>query len=271
MEVRRVVHHVGEVLADISPPGGISFFSEYYGWACDTVVEFEVVLANSSIVTANETDNTDLFWALKGGGNNFGVVTQVTIEVFKDPPTWYTFQRFDISCQHLVFNRLSAHTSSMPSRVWQIAVTLQWHVPTEQFVITERMVASKLPQLPESLDEVSASGSLQSYPVLQTDAYQRSVLGMAQKMDGMNEFGFYNFFGSLTISNNASLFEVLAKTFKAEVEAIKDAEGLQVYIVYNPLTSSALGKMRKHRGNALGLLPEEGPLISESCSATKYD
>ena len=43
-----------------------------YGFGCDNVVNFEVVLANATIVNANATSNTDLFVALKGGGNQFG-------------------------------------------------------------------------------------------------------------------------------------------------------------------------------------------------------
>lgn len=52
--------------------GGLSFLSTQYGLVCDNVVNFEVVLADASIVNANATSNTDLFWALKGGGNQFG-------------------------------------------------------------------------------------------------------------------------------------------------------------------------------------------------------
>lgn len=52
--------------------GGLSFLSTQYGLACDNVVNYEVVLANASIVNANATSYPDLFWALKGGGNQFG-------------------------------------------------------------------------------------------------------------------------------------------------------------------------------------------------------
>ena len=52
--------------------GGLSFLSAQHGLACDNVVNYEVVLADSTIVNANENSNTDLFWALKGGGNQFG-------------------------------------------------------------------------------------------------------------------------------------------------------------------------------------------------------
>ncbi|KAF9895231.1 hypothetical protein FE257_000133 [Aspergillus nanangensis] len=59
---------------------GLSFLSSQYGWAANNVVNFEVVLANGTIVNANEKENTDLFAALKGGGNNFGIVTAYTLQ-----------------------------------------------------------------------------------------------------------------------------------------------------------------------------------------------
>ena len=56
--------------------GGINFFGAQYGWSVSRVANFEVVLANSSIVQANKDTNPDLFWALKGGSSNFGIVTR---------------------------------------------------------------------------------------------------------------------------------------------------------------------------------------------------
>jgi FAD/FMN-containing dehydrogenase len=46
----------------------------------DNVVEFEVVLANGTIVTATTDRNTDLFNVLRGGGNSFGIVTAYTLK-----------------------------------------------------------------------------------------------------------------------------------------------------------------------------------------------
>ncbi|KAK7520850.1 FAD binding domain-containing protein [Phyllosticta citriasiana] len=60
--------------------GGLSFLSSQYGWAANNVEEFEVVLANASIVTASSNHNSDLYKALKGGGANFGVVTTYTLK-----------------------------------------------------------------------------------------------------------------------------------------------------------------------------------------------
>jgi hypothetical protein len=50
------------------------------GWSFSTVMNYEVVLANSTIVYANKTSNPDLFWALRGGGNNFGIVTRFDMQ-----------------------------------------------------------------------------------------------------------------------------------------------------------------------------------------------
>jgi FAD/FMN-containing dehydrogenase len=55
--------------------GGLSFLSTQYGWAANNIVSFEVVLANATIVTASNTSHVDLYKALKGGGNNYGIVT----------------------------------------------------------------------------------------------------------------------------------------------------------------------------------------------------
>jgi hypothetical protein len=54
---------------------GFSYFSNSEGLTIDNVVNYEVVLANGTIVNANASSHNDLFWALKGGNNNFGVVT----------------------------------------------------------------------------------------------------------------------------------------------------------------------------------------------------
>lgn len=50
----------------------MSYTSPRYGWTCDTVSQFEVVLADGSIAQVEDNSNPDLMWALKGGVNNFG-------------------------------------------------------------------------------------------------------------------------------------------------------------------------------------------------------
>ena len=63
--------------------GGLSLYSNHYGACCDQVQNFRVVIADGSIVNANSSENADLFKALKGGSNNFGVVT--TFDLYTIP------------------------------------------------------------------------------------------------------------------------------------------------------------------------------------------
>lgn len=68
--------------------GGHSALTTNFGMAADQALEYEVVTANGSIVTASRTKNADLFWALSGGGpGTFGVVTSVTVRAHPEAPT----------------------------------------------------------------------------------------------------------------------------------------------------------------------------------------
>jgi hypothetical protein len=76
--------------------GGHSPLTGLYGTGADNVLSFEVVTAAGEFVTANSTSNTDLFWALRGGGGStFGVTTSVTVKAHPDLPV--TASRFSFS------------------------------------------------------------------------------------------------------------------------------------------------------------------------------
>lgn len=66
--------------------GGISYFSPRYGWTCDSVVGAEIVLANGSIVHLEETQHPEMLAALRGGGSNFGIVTNFDLRAFPQGP-----------------------------------------------------------------------------------------------------------------------------------------------------------------------------------------
>ncbi|RFU78088.1 6-hydroxy-d-nicotine oxidase [Trichoderma arundinaceum] len=69
--------------------GGMAFFTARHGLACDNVVEYEVVLGDGRIVRVRgDGDHADLFRALKGGGSNFGIVTNFRMRALQSSPVW---------------------------------------------------------------------------------------------------------------------------------------------------------------------------------------
>lgn len=68
--------------------GGLSYMSTQYGWAASSVQEFEIVFANGTIGHINGNNFPDIFKALKGGGNNFGIVTNYRLQAHPQGNIW---------------------------------------------------------------------------------------------------------------------------------------------------------------------------------------
>ncbi len=74
-------------VAGLTLGGGIGWLSRKYGLAIDNLRSVDIVTANGEIVTASETENSDLFWAIRGGSGNFGIVTSFEFDLHEVGPT----------------------------------------------------------------------------------------------------------------------------------------------------------------------------------------
>jgi FAD/FMN-containing dehydrogenase len=123
-------------IAGLTLGGGFGWLLRKYGLACDNLLSADVVTADGQLVTASEQQHQDLFWALRGGGGNFGVVTSFEYRLHPVGPTVFAGPVF-----------YAASDAASVLRGWRdLAAT----IPDELTTIANLLVAPPLPFLPES-------------------------------------------------------------------------------------------------------------------------
>jgi len=116
-------------VAGLTLGGGLGYMTRQYGLSIDNLLETEVVLANGNLVKASANENSDLFWALRGGGGNFGVVVSF---VFKMQPAHTVYggpMLWDISDTKEMLTWYHDFISTAPDNVYGFFATLT--VPPE--------------------------------------------------------------------------------------------------------------------------------------------
>lgn len=115
-------------------------FSGRTGFACDSVLEFEVVIASGEVVRANAGTNTDLWVSLRGGLNNFGIITSLKLRTFKDSRIWggvtyympETFSQLARAACDFVLNEKDQDAHVMPGAGYgfghQVVTCVMYHV-----------------------------------------------------------------------------------------------------------------------------------------------
>ena len=104
-----VVSHTGA--GGLVLGGGTGWLTRMFGLSCDNVEAFTLVTADGSIVHANGRENADLFWALRGGGGNFGVVTEFEVRLH---PLTSLFLATSFCVEHNISRLLEEWRKFMP-------------------------------------------------------------------------------------------------------------------------------------------------------------
>jgi FAD/FMN-containing dehydrogenase len=113
--------------------GGYGWTSSKYGLTCDNLAAAEVVLADGTVVTASDKEHPDLFWGIRGGGSNFGIVTEFTYRLHPLGPTVFAgLALWEIDRAEEVARKWRDHADKAPDELSTACVILT--APPEPFV-----------------------------------------------------------------------------------------------------------------------------------------
>ncbi|HKE75577.1 MAG TPA: FAD-binding oxidoreductase [Acidimicrobiales bacterium] len=123
-------------VAGLTLGGGIGYLARAYGLSCDNLLSADVVTADGKLVTASDYQNEDLFWALRGGGGNFGVVTSMEFQLHPVSTIVGGPMLFDYEDAETVFRFYRDFIEDAPEALgcffgWQIAPPLPF-VPEDR-------------------------------------------------------------------------------------------------------------------------------------------
>ncbi|KAL8965709.1 MAG: hypothetical protein Q9183_003722 [Haloplaca sp. 2 TL-2023] len=234
--------------------GGISFFSPRFGFVCDSVVNYELVLPYGKVIHVNES-TPDLFKALKGGSNNFGVVTRFDVKSFESGKFWGGFVFYPLSTmpQHVAafvglagaqpYDPFAAliHSYSWAAGSWQIANNYVYtKVPAEPYPPVFKPFTDIRPQ---TLNTTRVS-------VVTDFTVELATTSPATKRQ---------IFITLTHGLSGPLITEIFNLADATLQRVKLASGLLFSISFQPLPTEITTK--NSATNSLGLDGSDGNLV----------
>ena len=254
---------IGDVgVGGLTLGGGISFFSNMHGWTCDNVATYEVVTASGDIVTASPSSNIDLYWALRGGGNNFGLVTK--FEIFSYPQEqglmWVGKVRHpgprNASLIQAFFDFGAKGTDPKATMLFSILYLQK----QDQFLcVSELDYAEPLPNdtHPQVFDPFfNIADSLQA--IKQT----KTIVEVIEEHSASNPSGLRQSYWTATFQLDRALAQEITDIWTQEVDTIKSSvAGIVPVLTFQVITSAMIQHMSDEGGNALGLEDEDAPLM----------
>ncbi|KAJ9402605.1 CAZyme family AA7 [Paecilomyces variotii] len=229
--------------------GGLSYLSNLYGLVCDNVASYQIILANGSLIDANSTSHTDLFWALKGGANNFGIVTAFTL---------YTYPI------HMVWGGVKQYSLDQLPRLLAAAYEFQYSGITDPYAnfmlqafTTNKTVGAVLNMVylkPEK--EPAAFAPFASISTLEDTTKVQTLTQMisGQMVPPIPRWDWF----ATRFTPSSSLYRDISEMVMSapEVRTIQAVESGTLALGFQPISSSAITAGQAHGGNALGLRKE---------------
>ncbi|KAF7897687.1 uncharacterized protein EAF01_008653 [Botrytis porri] len=220
--------------------GGFSFFCPQFGLVYSNIISYDIVLASETLATASATQNSDLWRALKGGSNNFGIVTRFTARSFPSIKIWSAFLYMPssqtskvISVFHEVVNRvdwdhhaagpLACSTYIHPLGVQAISVNLVYTKPSEN-------------KWPEYWKRSPFSSTWRFWSTCKL----RTLTSATDEMNALNPPGKRQVLATTTIKNDIATLTATHAVYQNAISSLRsvrkgDANPLRLHDINEPL------------------------------------
>ncbi|KNG44766.1 fad binding domain-containing protein [Stemphylium lycopersici] len=235
--------------------GGISHFASKRGWACDNVASFELVTASGVAIDVSATSYPDLYWALRGGGNNFGIVTNFKLDAFPLGDMWGGQRVYLENTFPEILDAIHEFTVSGSAKDEDAA-----QIVTFASAPGIGKVAFSNLHYAKPVADAPVFSSWSNITAIQDTTGLRPMSGMADLLnEGAPAPGAYQTWWGISLKMDRQLLQFIIDTFYTQEATVADVEKILLIMAIQPITESAIKAMQKNGGNALGLDPTNGP------------
>ncbi|KAI4604068.1 hypothetical protein KJ359_000195 [Pestalotiopsis sp. 9143b] len=260
-----------------SGKGGIGGLSLSEGFICDNVINFEAVTASGDIVQANSHENADLWKALKGGGNNFGVVTRFDLRTYSQKPFWSGIVFYLASeanypgqVEALVNEVTKPDVSNDTHFMVNLGYSKQFGdsmMGLNQVYYTGQDAADLYGANDVDTGRVRIPPMLEPFTSVQPQIEQLNSFKIQTLVQGATEHAVMSSdrvrcsYMNCTLRANTAALLSAADIYSKAIEPLKAVDGITLCLTLQAYPKSLLNKTAELGGNVLGL-PSDEPLVT---------
>ncbi|KAJ8130458.1 hypothetical protein O1611_g3172 [Lasiodiplodia mahajangana] len=250
-------------IGGLATQGGLSFYSSREGFICDNVVNFEVVVASGEIINANSQENSDLWVSLRGGGNNFGIVTRFDFRTFEQGPMYggmvfYYKPSFKGQVEAMVKELTMPDASLETHFMLSIAFAKVFGNGNDVTCLNQVYYTRPVEDPPALAPFVHMKPQIQALNSVKI----QTLVQASTEQSGAAQSRVRCLYMNLNVRADVDTLTTGGDIWCQELEAVKDAAGLMCSYTLQAYPESLLQKTAANGGNVLGLNPEDGAVVN---------
>jgi hypothetical protein len=229
------------------------------GFVCDSVVNYQLVDANGDIINANKEENCDLYLALKGGSNNFGIVTRYDMEAFPQGDLWggltiYPESTGDVQIAAFVnfTNHIKDDTHANMINIWS------YQQATGASLILNSLAYTLPTPNPPAYSELLAIS-----PLIASTTRVSNISSFTDELATATTQNERYLFQTATFELSAAMYRMAVDISNAHLEPFKSIVGLTWSLLFQPIPRVVSDVSVAAGGNILGVDRNAGDLMRQ--------